>query len=444
MDTPICDFVKKYAESNSLRLHMPGHKGKTFIGLEHLDVTEFDGADSLFNADGIIKTSEDNASTLFNADTFYSTEGSSLCIRAMLFLCHKYAKEKGLNTTILAGRNAHKSFISACALLGIDVEWIYGKDQSYLSCTIDKTLLKKIFSAKKDLPVALYVTNPDYLGNSIDVKGISEVCAEYGVLLIVDNAHGAYTKFLTQSLHPIDLGADMCCDSAHKTLPALTGASYLHVNKNAPSFFKENAKDALSLFASTSPSYLILQSLDLLNAYLSDGYKAKLNKTICLIDDLKSALTEFGYILHGNERLKICLHTSKYGYSGKDFNKILKAHNVTCEFYDNDFLVLMFTTQTSKKDFEYLKKILLSIPKMTSIKNATPRIIRPQKALSIRDAVLSPVETVSVDNANGKILSEVTVSCPPAVPIIVSGEVIDDNVISILKYYGVKSVKVVK
>ncbi len=443
MDTPICDFIKKYAESSPLRLHMPGHKGKTFIGLEHLDVTEFDGADNLFNANGIIKKSEDNASAIFNADTFYSTEGSSLCIRAMLFLCLKYAKEKGVKPLILAGRNAHKSFISACALLDLEVEWIFGGN-SYLSCDVDKEVLKNILSTKKDLPVAVYLTTPDYLGNLVDVKGLADVCKEFGVLLIVDNAHGAYTKFLPQSVHPIDLGADMCSDSAHKTLPALTGASYLHVNRNAPQFFKENVKDALSLFGSTSPSYLILQSLDLLNAYLADGYKEKLDRTVNKINELKHSLTNFGYVLLGSEPLKVCIYSSKFGYNGKEFNEILKSQNVTCELYDNDYLVLMFSVETTEKDFDNLKKILLSIPKKQSVNTTPPSTIRPKKALSIREAVFLPSVTMPIEKANGKILSTVTVSCPPAVPIIVSGEIIDEKVIELLNYYNIKEIEVIK
>ena len=114
MRTPIVDFVRAYAEKNALRLHMPGHKGKGALGIEALDLTEIEGADSLYEAEGIIKESEDNASKLFGCKTYYSTEGSSLCIRAMLYLLTLYAREKGVRAHVLAGRNAHKTFLSAC------------------------------------------------------------------------------------------------------------------------------------------------------------------------------------------------------------------------------------------------------------------------------------------------------------------------------------------
>ena len=125
MKTPICDFVQKYQQSGAERLHMPGHKGQSYLGYEPFDLTEIDGADSLFSANGIIAESEQNASTLFGAHTFYSTEGSSLAIKAMLLLVARHAKSKGQKPLVLAGRNAHKAFVSGVALVDVDVEWIF-------------------------------------------------------------------------------------------------------------------------------------------------------------------------------------------------------------------------------------------------------------------------------------------------------------------------------
>ena len=134
MNTPICDFVKRYAEGDSIKLHMPGHKGKSFLGIESFDITEIDGADSLYEANGIIAESERNASELFGCRTYYSTEGSSQCIKAMMYLLYLYAKSRGEKPYILAGRNTHKAFHSAAALLDIEVDWIYPKNEGYLSC----------------------------------------------------------------------------------------------------------------------------------------------------------------------------------------------------------------------------------------------------------------------------------------------------------------------
>ena len=186
---------------------MPGHKGVPRLGFEHLDITELDGADSLYCAGGIIAESEKNAGSIFGANTFYSTEGSSQCIRAMLYLAKLYAAENGLPPKIAAGRNAHQVFITASALLGLDVAWIYS-DCSYLSCPIQP---KNLDAFLEENPVAaVYVTSPDYLGNTLDIAALAEVAHRHHCLLLVDNAHGAYLKVLEPSRHPMDLGADIC------------------------------------------------------------------------------------------------------------------------------------------------------------------------------------------------------------------------------------------
>ncbi len=445
MNTPICDFAKKYAESESLRLHMPGHKGKNLIGIESVDITEFSGADSLYEADGIIKESEENASKLFGCRTFYSTEGSSLCIRAMLYLVVLYSENQGRKPLILAGRNAHRTFISAAALLDFDVEWIYpSPDESYLSCGIDSDILDKKFDSMSVKPVALYLTNPDYLGNCVNIKSVSSVCKKHGVLLIVDNAHGAYLKFLPESLHPIDLGADICCDSAHKTLPVLTGGAYLHISDNAPSFFSEFAKNALAMFGSTSPSYIIMQSLDAANKYIIDGYSEKLESFIAKVKTLKNELVCHGYSFVGDEPLKLTFDIKKFGYTGYEFSHILLENNIVCEFCDPDYVVLMMTPENGDNDLRILGKALLSVDKRERILIIPPRFAEPVKALGIREASFLPTEKIPVSESLGRILAVSDVSCPPAVPIAVSGEIIDKHAIKCLEYYGTEYCTVIK
>ena len=194
--TPICDFVNRYAKSNTERWHMPGHKGSGVLGIEALDITEVAGADSLYEADGIIRESEEIASTLFDAHTFYSTEGSSQCIRAMLHLAKTQAWSQKKHPFVWATRNAHKAFLSAVALLNIDVDWLYGSnEESYLSCSLSPCDLEQMLQEAAVLPSALYLTSPDYLGNVADIASLAEVCHRWGVLLLVDCAHGAYLKF---------------------------------------------------------------------------------------------------------------------------------------------------------------------------------------------------------------------------------------------------------
>ena len=172
----------------------------------------------------------------------------------MIYLTAIYAKQQGRRLLIAAGRNAHKTFLSAAALNDADVMWLQpARQESYLSCTIGAEELDEILSRSPEKPVAVYLTSPDYLGNTADIGALAQVCHKHGALLAVDNAHGAYLRFLPQSRHPMDLGADLCCDSAHKTLPALTGAAYLHLSGEMDCILGSQAKNAMMIFGSTSP-----------------------------------------------------------------------------------------------------------------------------------------------------------------------------------------------
>jgi len=440
METPICDFIKEYNKKQPLRLHMPGHKGS----VNPSDITEVEGADVLYHSEGIIKESQKNASLLFGTGkTVYSAEGSSLAIRAMLFLVMLYAKKNGLKKKILAGRNAHKTYLTASALLDFETEWIFPESGGILSCEITPEILEERlirFKQTDEMPAAVYITSPDYLGNISDIKNISSVCRKYNTLLIVDNAHGAYLKFLPEDIHPITLGADMCCDSAHKTLPVLTGGAYLHISENAPSLFSLQAENAMSVFASTSPSYLILESLDRANKYMAEGFKEKLSdfslKALSLKKELKIPLA-------GNEPLKLTLKPKAYGYTGTELAGILQEKNIICEFYDPDYVVMMLSYENGDGVFDKIKNALSEIPPKDPILTRPPEMAEPYRCMSEREAIFSAGEIRSVDDCVGKILSSPSVSCPPAIPIVVCGELITEDAVKLFKYYGIDKCNVI-
>ena len=442
MKTPICDFAARYAESGSVRMHMPGHKGASFLGCEAMDITEIPGADSLYEASGIIAESEKRTSEIFGTEmTLYSAEGSSQCIRAMLTLIRLYGQKTQRNGYILAARNVHKTFVTAAGLLDLDVRFIEPKeDATLLYAPIDLETLEEIF--KKEPPIALYVTSPDYLGNTAPIRALSALCHRYGALLAVDNAHGPYLRFLTPSRHPMDLGADLCCDSAHKTLPALTGAAYLHLAKGLPDGLYEAAKETMALFGSTSPSYLILESLDLLTEILKEDFPKKLSGLLPSIEAWKARIAAHGFDLMGDEPLKLTLLPKSFGYTGDEAAAHLRTQNIECEFSDEDSLVLMLSPYLPADALARTADALCALKRRAPILRKPPMPHIPKRAASVREAMLAPSESAPLSECLGRTVSSLSVGCPPAVPAVVCGEVLDEKAIEILDYYGIKECRV--
>lgn len=444
MNTPICDFVRAYAGENPVRMHMPGHKGRKCLGPEELDLTEIDGADELYRTGGIIRRSEENAASLFGAArTVYSAEGSSLCIRAMLYLAALTAAEKGLPRKVLAGRNAHRTFMTAAALLDLEVDWLLpAPGEDLLSCGVSAA---EVGRKLNQIPcMAVYLTSPDYLGRRADLASVAEVCRRHGVPLLVDNAHGAYLRFLPRNEHPLFLGAAACCDSAHKTLSCLTGAAYLHLAPAAPEGWAEQAEQAMSMFASTSPSYLILQSLDRMNRFLAEDFPLRLQRAADRLQGIKKELRAGGWKLVGDEPLKLSLSAAAYGYTGEELKNILRQSGIVCEFADRDFLVLMPSADTEEREWLRLEAALKAVPPKPLREDHPPALPAPERVCSIRRAMFSPRETLPAEKACGRVLADAALSCPPAVPVVMAGERITEAAAACMAYYGIRECAVIR
>lgn len=445
MNTPLADFVRAYAGKDVSRFHMPGHKGTGPLGCEAWDITEIAGADSLYEASGIIAESEANAAALFGSGaTFYSTEGSSQCIRAMLYLALA-ERPAGTPPVVLAARNVHKSFLYAAALLDFEPVWLWPEEGtgSLCACPVTAAGLEKTLNGLSAPPAAVYVTSPDYLGGMADIAALAEVCRRHGTLLLADNAHGAYLRFLTPSRHPLDLGADLCCDSAHKTLPVLTGGAYLHISETVPASLRDRARAALALFGSTSPSYLILSSLDLCNRYLAEEYGTRLAETIEELAVLKTRLTENGWKLFPSDPLRLTVDAAASGRTGEELADCLRREGVEPEYAGPDYLVLMASPSNGGTDWDRVRRILGKNRRTGSVPPPLPPA-RGERVMSPRQALFAPQETVPAEAGLGRICGGPTVSCPPAVPIAAAGERIGPEALALFRRYGVKRVDVVK
>ena len=430
--TPIADFIEKYEHSGAARFHMPGHKG-AFSG----DITEIDGAGDLFSEDGVVAESERVASSVFGCATYYSTEGSSLAIRTMASLA-----VRGGNRRVVAARNAHVSFISAAILLDLDVSWLFPTVcGGRVSCAVTPEDVAAAIDERD--PAFVYVTSPDYFGNFADIEGIARVCHEKGVLLLVDNAHGAYLKFLLPSRHPIDLGADMCADSAHKTLPVLTGGAYLHLSESAAEKFSPFVKETMRIFATSSPSYMILRSLDEANRTL-ENYPERLSAFAEKVTAIKKSLSGAGFSLIGEEPMKITVATKPYGYTGDEVAQRLISLGVIPEFHDPDHITFMLSPENTDGDLERLTRAFSALQRRGAVTDAPPTV-RPAKAvMTPREAFFAPREALPPDECVGRVASSPSVSCPPAIPIVIPGETIDRGAAQAFKYYGIIRIFVVK
>ena len=518
---PVKKFIERYKAQKNIRLHMPGHKGAFNYGD---DITEIKGADSLYEANGIIADSERKTAEMFGAaNSFYSTEGSSQVIKAMCFLAvqrfyslHGSAASVGemagnqndkpdgaiIRPTILATRNAHKSFIYASMLLGFNIKWLMdGEEFSLCKCNITADgLNRKLQDMEVADVAAVYVTSPDYLGNILDVKELAEVAHKYGLPLLVDNAHGSYLKFMKKDLHPVSLGADIVADSAHKTLPVMTGGAYLHVSKESlflkmnngqyvtngqvigliSEDFSAEIRKALLMFGSTSPSYVIMESMDEALGRIDVG---EYRKTQDRVETLKHELSKMGYNILGlgsemNEPLKVVIDLNSYGkgedgknggnevvsgerfraqISGEQLSDMLRNHGIECEYADPDFLVTMWSPYNEyPADFDSFKNAMEDI--MNHVGNELEAAKEKDfgkihlEGYSLPKVKYQPYEIMYRPhyrekvgpNLIGKIAADTSVSCPPAVSPIVAGEVIDENSIKVLQYYGIESVEVLR
>lgn len=427
MKTPIHDFLVSYAKENPVRCHMPGGKEQPF------DITEIEGADSLFESQGIIRQSEENAAELFGAGkTLFSCGGSTLAIQTMLASAKTLYPDKN---RVAASRYCHKSLVTACVLLGLELDWI--KADNFLSCEISPD---NVLNALREDTLCVFVQSIDYYGGECDIKAVSEVCREKGVLLLVDNAHGAYRVFTDN--HPLKQGADMTADSAHKTLPCITGGAYLHISKTAPKGLSERAKELMSLFGSSSPSYLMLNSLDLCNKFIAEQ-RERAQKVFKEAKKLKEKLEETGFTLGKSDLMKITVNACEYGYDGFEFSRLLRKRGVSAEYADRCYTVLLFSAGQSTEDFERVFKAASGIPKRNKLDYKEPTFELPPKAMTVREAVLGATEEVKTQNACGRVCGGVLCPCPPCVPVIMPGEVLTSEILQVLEWYGTDSVRCV-
>ena len=445
-NTPLKRALDEYIRQDYARLHMPGHKGASispFGELMAYDVTEVEGTDSLFEDDGPLKELEEIFTRLYDTKgTVMSAGGSTLCIQAMLRMVAK--KED----RILAGRNIHAAAVNAMALLGLEPVWVYPnrKQEERLIGEISPDEIRSVLEKEKqagtlDSLCAIYVTSPDYFGVMSDIRSIAQIAHEYGLPLLVDNAHGAHLHFLKEEYHPMQLGADLCCDSLHKTMPALTGAALLHTSdaKYCPQM-----KGAMTVFGSTSPNYLIMLSMDSTAAFLMQDGAERIQQTVTRCEELRQKAREKGFVLPQHcDPMRLTLPLAGTGWDAQNFRKLLRKHKIMEEYLSDSGCVLLFSPFNREEDFKRTEALLDEVLIQNQPFTAFP-IVPSEKVMSLREAFLSPKESVPVEKAEGRIAAQVKITCPPGIPLVMPGERLHKEIIKILKNSGIFVMDVVK
>ena len=444
--TPLRQALEQYIAQDWSRLHMPGHKGapiEPFGTLMQYDLTEVEGTDSLFEDEGPLRELEQIFTDLYQTKgTVMSAGGSTLCIQAMMRLV---AKKDGI---IVAGRNIHAAAVNAMALLGLEPAWVYphrsaeerliGKIEPK---QVERELEELERQGKLDSVCAVYVTSPDYFGVMSDIAGIARVAHRRGIPLLVDNAHGAHLHFLEEPLHPMQLGADLCCDSLHKTLPALTGAALLH---SAREEYLPFLKSAMTVFGSTSPNYLIMLSMDSTAEFLIREGREQISKTAQRCNRLKKIAEQRGFSLPSNcDPMRLSLPIAGTGWDTKSFRVLLRRHRIMEEYLSDSGCVLLFSPFSREEDFKRTEAMLCEAEIKCQPFSAFP-ILKGEKAMPLREAFLSKKQTLPIEQAEDRIAAQVKITCPPGIPLIMPGEKLHKESIKILKKYGISVIDVVQ
>lgn len=436
-DAPLYDAVLAAVQRGRSRFHTPGHAGREgvlpFPGAATFDLTEIPGLDALYEASGPILEAEKRAAQFFHAArTCLSAGGCTLCIQAMLSLAAQPGQK------VILSRNAHRAAVYAAALLDLEPIWLWPVQGR---CEPEEAA--RLIAQNPDV-AAVYITSPDYCGRLSDIPGLAAVCRNKNIPLLVDNAHGSHLGMVPGCSHPLAQGAAMTACSAHKTLPVLTGGAWLNI---ADAQYAERAKDRMALFGSTSPSYLILVSLDLARCYCEQEGPAAFARLAERVARIKKLAQELGFSIPQGpvDPVRITLETHTVGRSAQEAAAFLREEGVEPEWADHYRVVLLPSPFHQESDFIRVEQALRKMPK------GRPAVLEevipppPARVCSVREALLMRTqETVSVLKAQGRVAGQPVCPCPPGIPVVMPGEVISREAVECLSNSGISWVSVLR
>jgi arginine decarboxylase len=448
----LAEKIATVVASERASFHTPGHKGRpqAFGKDEHFafsiahDVTELPGLDDLTHPHCVLFALENRLASLFRARrSFISVNGASACLMSALMAA------ASLGRRILIPANAHRSAVAGLTLANLEPVWFkpdwnadYGFYQQVSLQTVEHALAQNDVSA-------LLIVSPTYQGAISDIAAISSLCKKKGVLLIVDEAHGAHLiapDFLPVSA--LECGADIVVHSLHKTLPGLTQTGALHIAHDSQ-FSLDHVRALLSTVQSSSPSYQLMASIEQLVDFVS-GEKglARLQSVTELSQKLRVAVEKLGsFEVFTQAAVHEPLHVLVRPRFQVDLAKQLGERGVGVEAVFNQSVLLLFGLGSQTEDIETLVDALSDIAAssdrsaVVTQKQDAPPLFR--QVLSPAEALRAPSQVVPIEDALGRICVECIAPCPPGTPVVVPGQIIEkQNLAYMLEFTGIRSLRV--
>lgn len=442
------DCCREYAEHGLYPFHMPGHKRNPAFkawGLSmEMDFTEIDGLDNLHYPEGIILEAEERMARLYGVKRSYFLVGGSTCgILAAVSAC---VPARG---RIAMGRNCHKSVYHAVELKDLTPSYLYPDEKGIINGDIKADAVNNMLKLYPDIK-AVIITSPSYDGVISDIRSITRIVHEAGAVLIVDEAHGAHLKF--SSYFPsssVDEGADLVIQSFHKTLPALTQAAVLHVCSDRVDLFR--LERFLDIYQTSSPSYLIMASIDRCVEFLEKEGRQAFERYICLLEDCRRKLSENQSIrlyepdpdLFAYDRSKILLIPQIEGMTGVLFADILrKKYGLETEMALRDYCLCLTSVGDSQQGFESLARAVEDIGKRKSDYISDGFEKKEEIVLPVPEMVMNPSqaaevswEKIALAESTGRISVEYIYLYPPGIPLVVPGERMTGQLIENMRRY---------
>lgn len=447
----LLDALKNYCK-DATPMHMPGHmRSNKYPYLNalgaNMDITEIGGFDDLHNASGILLDSMKKAASLWGSDhTRYLVNGSTCGILASVYALSLHGGRAVIS------RNAHKSLYHALEITGITPVFVKsGVDEKIGACVdISPESIEQALESAPDAKF-VFITSPTYEGVISDIRSICEIAHRRKVPVIVDEAHGAHLDLTDDfSGGAVRAGADIVIQSVHKTLLSLTQTAIMHVSGNLVSV--SQVDHALDIFETSSPSYLLMASIDGCVEVLSEKRHAILGVWRKNVDEFRQKVASLKNIslwkpenAYGFDDSKLVFLHSRL--SGVRLMEILRERffielEVAYPFY----AIAMTGAGTNRESLDKLYYALKTIDGETYEEKPFPPIVipaLPERVFSVRSALCMPHEAVGIDQALGRVSAEYAWAYPPGVPVIAPGERIGENEISLWKEYLASGVNTV-